>query len=305
MFSYYKLSITSCVLHPMVAEQILFLSKDRDLQVRAHSTQNGKCVFCVKDFIRVITTQQIGPDDALVYWLSSMASLTHEKEILDSRLVQFLGPYETPQVCISAEGLLILYNHLNERFSWVDPNYTEEVQDTLLSIAHNKNWEGYVEMYDDGEIEEQLIERGDMDLDCPPKGSKFLYEDYLGENHMSVEEVVGALRDSQQLTKKLKAQLEYKSNELLVANDIIKEMTAENETKRRKLAAFTVGSLIGRELNLTQTYKEQLCKKVISNYRTRFPEREVLKKHGAVFFYEEDRPIVEALLLEELEGLDD
>ena len=290
---------------PMVAEPTLFMSKDGDLQVRAHKTTKGKEVFCVKDFIRTTASKQISPDDALVYWLSSMGRLTHEREVMDARMVQFLGPYEKPQVCLSAEGLLILYQHLSERFAWVDEKYRQEVVDVLTAVAHQKGWDLYVKMHDDGEVDELLAERGDRELDGPPEGSRFIYMD-SEEGGVTMEEAQEALEESRRTAARLREEVRMRDVELAAVRAELKEHERMQDAKRRKGAGFKLSALIDNEkYPMEMAVRDQVCKKVIASFRARFPEHETFMKNGTVHFYAEDEPVVKELLLEELESLDD
>jgi hypothetical protein len=289
----------------MVAEATLFLSKDRELQVRAHRTGKGKEVFCVKDFIRTTASKQMGPDDAMVYWLSSMARLAHEREVMDSRMVQFLGPYEKEQVCLSAEGLLILYHYLSERFPWVDPVYRQEVVEVLSAVAHRKGWERHVEMHDDGEVDALVAERGDRELDGPPEGSRFLYLD-SEEGGVTMEEAHELLEESKKTAARLREEVRMRDVELVAVRAELKEHERMRDAKRRKGAGFKLSALIDeKKYPMAAAVRDQVCKKVIASFRARFPEHETFMKHGAVHFYAEDEGVVKELLVEELESLDD
>ena len=278
----------------MVAELTLFLTKDREVQVRAYKSKKGNEFYCVKDFIRQTASKEMGPDDAMIYWLSSLAKLMHEREIVDSRTVRFLGPYETPNICISAEGLLILYHHLGSRFAWVDEKYRSEVQNTLMDIIKKKSWEGYVEMHDDGEVEEQMAEGC---MGCPPEGSKFHYKDEIDSIPTTDEEIKKTMEKNALLVKDLISKLEAKSLALTEANAKIDETNSTQERKKKKLSGFRISTLIS-EHRLLAPDRDFLCKSVVSNFRTRFPERETFMRHGAVHFFEEDKSVVEALVQE-------
>ena len=99
--------------HIMVAEPTLFLSRDELIQVRVHTTKKGVRVYCVRDFIRMIANKQLKPSEALIYWMSAASSreLRSEHDIQDQYAIQFLGPYEPKNMCITAGGLLILFHY--------------------------------------------------------------------------------------------------------------------------------------------------------------------------------------------------
>jgi hypothetical protein len=279
----------------MVAEPTLFLTKDRRVQVRAHKTNGGAELYCVKDFIRQTAGVRMGPDDAMLYWLSSLAHLIHEREVLNVYVIQFMGPYETPTACISAQGLLILYHHLNERHSWVNQQYKEEVQDTLMRLALNGSWAGFVEMHDDGEVEEQLAERGDSEIRCPPEGSRFNYADEFDAEQLTTEQINRRMEEGKRLADGLLLRLEASEAELEATRAKLHEHEAVQERKRQKGAGFRLGSLVP---DLSAADRDQVCKAVVAGFRARFPERGTFVKHGAVHFFAEDRPIVEALVRE-------
>ena len=50
------------------AEPTLFLTKDQEVQVRAHTIADGSLFFCVSDFIRHMLVEDIGNDDAVRLW---------------------------------------------------------------------------------------------------------------------------------------------------------------------------------------------------------------------------------------------
>ena len=272
----------------MVAELTLFLTKDREVQVRAHKRRHGMEVFCVKDFIRQTASKTMGPNDAVVYWLSCLGKLMHEPAVLDQYMVKFIGPYEQPNVCIRAEGLLLLYAHMCERFDWVEKKYQSEVRNTLFAIIASKTAAVHMEMFDDGEVEELLSERGDRDLTCPPGGSKFNYIE---------PEVNEGLKASQ-------AEHERAVNELIAkleaANAKIKQYEGDRETKKRKQGGFKLADLVDENgAHSLVVCKDAFCKKVMAAFKTRYPNRESFKRHGAVCLFDEDRAAAADVVKEE------
>ena len=235
----------------MVAEPTLFLTKDREVQVRTSKTKRGKEVFCVKDFIRQTADKLIGPNDAMVYWLSCLGKLMHEEAIMDQYMVKFPGPYEPQNVCLRAEGLLLLYMHMCERFDWVKKEYQPEIRATLFAIIESKTAAAYVELFDDGEVDQLLAERGDRVLECPPEGSKFIYVEPEKEDGRSKEE-------NQRAVNELIAKLEAKSLALDEANAKLRQHEeTEQEAKRRKQPGFTVADVL-KAKNLPLEPKEEM-----------------------------------------------
>lgn len=279
----------------MVAELTLFLSQDRKVQVRAHVTKRGKEIFCVKDFIRQTANKSIGPNDAVVYWLSSLAQLMHEDDVMEQYMVQFPGPYEKANVCLKAEGLLILYGHMCTHFDWVNKEYEVEVRDTLYDIVERKSASAYVEMFDDGEVDALLTERGDMELECPPEGSAFHYVDPEADAKFKVFQ-----EEKERMVKELTARLEAKSVALEEANAKLCEMEASQEFKRRKQNGFTVGEVL-KAKGLAIEDKEVFCKRLISKFKAVHPELAMFKRRDVACFYAEDRSVVEDMVGAEYE----
>jgi hypothetical protein len=285
----------------MVAEPTLFLTIDRVVQVRAHTTRSGMEVFCVKDFIRETASTKIGPNDAMVYWISSLNHLTYERDVMDTRMVKFLGPYEKSNPCINASGLLILYIHLCERFTWVNDKYKSEVVTVLKDIIQSNSAAAYVAMFDDGEVDALMLERGDRDLDCPPEGSKFNFVDEEKENALTAK--IKALEEEKARTvNDLIAKLEAKSLALDEANAKLCQKEMDQETKRRKQSAFSIGDVVEAK-GLHISSRDIFCKKVIARFKDRFPGHTTFKRHGATLFFAEDKAIIEGLVHEEHELL--
>jgi hypothetical protein len=277
----------------MVAEPTLFLTKDRQVQVRAHTTRHGKEVFCIKDFIRQTANKKMGPNDAVVYWLSCLGQLMHEAAIMDQYMVKFPGPYEQPNVCIRAEGLLLLYVHMCERFDWMKQEYRSEIRNTLFAIIQSKTAAAYVELFDDGEVDALLAERGDRNLACPPEGSKFIYvEPEVDAKIKSVQE------ENQRVVNELIAKLEAKTLALDDANAKLQQQEEDRETKKRKRAGFRLSDLVD-ELHTLGVARDAFCKKVMTAFKTLHPGRETFKRHGAVYLFAEDRSVAEELIKEE------
>ena len=97
----------------MVAEPFIFLSSDRQVDVRC-CMAGPTPLFCVVDFIRRTANRRMGPLDALQYWMDISLRLQSEHDVMHSFVYRFPGPYERPNVCVSANGLLVLYHHMYE-----------------------------------------------------------------------------------------------------------------------------------------------------------------------------------------------
>jgi hypothetical protein len=280
----------------MVAELTLFLTKDREVQVRAFTTKRGKEVFCIKDFIRQTASKTMGPNDAVVYWLSCLGKLMHEDAILDQYMVKFPGPYEQANVCIRAEGLVLLYAHMCERFAWVEKKYQSEIRNVLFAIVERKTATAYMEMFDDGEVDELMVERGDRSLACPPEGSRFNYVEPELDAKLKVAEA-----EKQRAVNELIAKLEAKTLALDEANAKLREKEEEEQdAKRHKKDGFTVADVL-KAKNLPLDSKEVFCKRLISKFKTAYPDRRTFKRHDTSYFYAEDRQIVEELAVAEYE----
>jgi hypothetical protein len=275
----------------MVAEPTLFLTKDREVQVRAHTTRHGKEVFCIKDFIRQTSSKEMGPNDAVVYWLSCLGQLMHEAAIMDQYMVKFPGPYEQPNVCIRAEGLLLLYVHMCERFDWMKQECRPEIRSMLFAIIESKTAAAFVELFDDGEVDALLVERGDQSLTCPPEGSKFIYAE--PEVNAKLKE---AQESNQRMVDGLIAELEANKLALNDANTRLRQQEEDRETKKRKRTGFRLIDLMDDKPVVSM---DAFCKKVMAAFKTRYPDRETFKRHGAVYIYTEDRSAAEELIKEE------
>ena len=69
--------------------------------------------------------------------------------------------------------------------------------------------------------------------------------------------------------------------------------------KRLKKTAFSISNVIN-DMNLKLESKDFFCKKIVSKFKTRYPDHKTFKRHAAVCFFGEDRGRVEELVLEEL-----
>ena len=286
----------------MVAEPTLFLSKDRKLQVRACTTRSGWEVFCVKDFIRQIANRTVGPNDAMIYWLNALGKLMHEENILKNIPVRFAGPYEGPNICIGAEGLLILYHYLDDRFGLVSEVYRIEVQDVLMNIIAKGNAADYVCMHDDGEIDELVAEKGDRPLTCPPTGSKYIFVPEKADTNRQETLDEAAATQTNEMVSEENAELVFERVVQLEKQAKTKAKPGDPETfemrKRRRTDGFCIKALIA-EMKITDIptpYMNQLCKRVITNFKTRFPDRETSVYRRQTLFCQNDRQAVISVL---------
>ena len=222
-------------------------------------------------------------------------------------MVHFPNPYKTSGlVCISAEGLLILYSYLQSNFDWIDQQYRKEVQNTLIAMVRNKDWLGYVEMFDDGEIEEMLAERGDRDLEVPPEGSRFWLEDEPDRDGMTRAATVAQLKDATALIQEMETKMKANDSELLALREEMKKCVEMKNEQKRKRDAFKLGSLMEGDdyRKMDAACRDILCKKVVKAFRKRFPSHKTITKHNTVYFFQEDKPILMALLVEEFMQMD-
>ena len=61
------------------SEPILFLTKDQQVQVRAHTTADGSMFFCVSDFIRHMLVEDVSKDYAVELWIE--ITLCNQQEV--------------------------------------------------------------------------------------------------------------------------------------------------------------------------------------------------------------------------------
>ncbi len=278
--------------------------------MRAHITSQQRTVFCVKDFIRQTANRTMSPDDALLCWLYAIGKLSHEDAIMDNIAVQFAGPYEKPNVCLGAEGLLILYHFMGEELRLVNDLYKTEVQDILTEIIAGQNCDQHICMHDDGEIQELLAERGAETWTMPPRESKFFFVPTV-QNESGEEEPFDAVlkrhvQTEAELRERLQT-LEAKNAEM--ASELqshsehmreLKQLRASKDRKRTRGSGFCVQELCTElELDVPEAHMGTLCRKVINTFKSDHPGRHTFSKHKRVHFYPEDRALVADLLNEE------
>jgi hypothetical protein len=272
----------------MVAELTLFLSQDGMLQVRASKTKRELVVYCVRDFIRVVSDKpNLRPSDAMIYWMSAACSreLRTEHDIQDQYPVQFLGAYEPKNVCLTASGLLLLFNYIDCRYGFIREHYKEEVKQRLMTLAEGGGSE-YVYEHDDGEVDammaakDEALARG-VGLNGPPADWPFFFND------TPAADTAGRLQECMDAIVEMGEALESAAVE-------------EGMVKRDRKTAFSIKDLIGdMELDIEPGRVPTLCKTVCTRFREIRPGSEVFSKMRRTFFYQQDRECLESILREE------
>jgi hypothetical protein len=270
----------------MVAELTLFLSTDGMLQVRASKTKSDLIVYCVRDFIRMVSDKpSMRPSDAMIYWMSAACSreLRTEHDIQDQYPIQFLGAYEPKNVCLTASGLLLLFNYIDSRFGFIREHYKEELKQRLVVLAEGGGSE-YVYEHDDGEVDammaakDEAIARG-TGLDGPPADWPFFFND------PPAPEAAGRLQECM---------------EAITEMGVALESSAVEEVKHDRKTAFSIKDLIGEmELDIEPGRVPALCKTVCTRFREIRPGSDVFSKMRRTFFYQQDRACLESILQEE------
>jgi hypothetical protein len=281
----------------MVAEQFIFLSSDRLVNVRC-CVMDETPLFCVKDFIRRTANQRMGPLDALQYWMSISLTLLGEKDIAVSHMHRFPGPYEKPSVCINANGLLVLLHHMDQMYSsLVNPTYRAEVNARLQEVIGGSG-DKYIEDYDDGEVDAQVEE--DV-FGQPPADSRFWYAPAVGG-----EDAQAALARLAEQNERLQTQLALQTSELAALkrngereSELLKRRIAEleDEAASARDPSFSLPALIrDLELRVPANRIKTLCKRVVKLFRDQHPGVGVNKRHQVAVFKPDDRECVELLL---------
>lgn len=308
----------------MVAEPFIFLSKDRQVDVRCYRI-HGQPFFCIKDFIRRVSRTPMGPLDAVQYWLSISCEVEHEQELMNTYVHRFPGPYEMPEVCISASGLMLVMHYLDAMHGLVNQSYRAEVNERLLDVARGGG-EEYIEEHDDGEIEEQLrelereeggskaeaAETADVGIGAavPPSGSRFWYRPTVKVDGTDEEmELHEAARLADERCRALQTALERAEEEVAK----LKAASEETEAALRARVEELEGTL-GRQneakgsFKLTTLIKEMgmdikedrivpLCKQAVKRFRSENPQSCITTRKGVLCFMPRDREELERILL--------
>jgi hypothetical protein len=277
----------------MVAEPTLFLSSDELVQVRAHTTKKGVKIYCIRDFIRMISNKPLKPSEALIYWMSAASSkeLRSEHDIQDQYAITFLGPYEPRNMCITAGGLLILFHYMEKKWGLVDVKYRDEIQQRLMELAEGNGAE-YVWDFDDGEVDtmsaakEEAVAKGEG-LDGPPDSWKFFFDD-KGERGLNpvmearLAECVDAVEEMQ------------------VEVGALMESSNAKVDKLDKKTSFSLKDLIGElELKIEPELVPAICKTVCTRFREQNPGSETFTKKRRTFFYADNKDCLAKLIQEE------
>jgi hypothetical protein len=93
-------------------------------------------------------------------------------------------------------------------------------------------------------------------------------------------------------------------NELIAkleaANAKIKQYEGDREMKKRKQGGFKLSDLVDENgAHSLVVCKDAFCKKVMAAFKTRYPDRESFKRHGAVCLFDEDRAAAADVVKEE------
>ena len=289
----------------MVAEPFIFLSNDRRVDVRCCRVHSVP-YFCVKDFIRRTANRRMGPLDALQYWMSISLALQHERDIICSYINRFQGPYELPNICVNANGLLILLHHMEKMYKLVNHAYRDEVNARLQEVI-NGDGEQFIEEYDDGEVDAQTTEAGDGF--GQPIDSQFWYSPSVTiDNEVGDVQIDVALRVVMDRNEKLQERLTIKDKEFNgleldknreseLLNKRIAELEQAALDKQTKEKSFSLTALIKAiGLNTKPNQINPLCRRVVSLFTKQFPEAKPTKRHRVVFFKPTDKKSVEQIL---------
>lgn len=283
----------------MVAELTLFLSSDKEIQVRVHTNRRGLKLYCVVDFIRMLSNKPLIPSEAELYWLGALSSpdLWNEHDIMDQYPVIFPGPYAPRLTCITAGGLLLLFLHM-ERDGIIRERYIDETKKRLETLVEGGGDE-YVYEYDDGEVDEMMAAKDEAmargeGLDGPPDDWKFFFDDskdgpspnmavQLQKAIASINEIQAAVEEQEKLndgdfgTKKVK-----KSKE------------------KSKRTAFSLKDLMGEmQVEVDKTFMPAFGKAVSAKFKDMCPESETFSRKKITYFYEDDKECLSRLVQEE------
>jgi hypothetical protein len=96
----------------------------------------------------------------------------------------------------------------------------------------------------------------------------------------------------------LMAKIAEKSAALEEANSMIKKQAEELMMKHLKKTGFSISSVI-KDMNLKLDHKEIFCKRLVAKLKRRHPMCKMFKRHDVIYFFGDDRPLVEDLVREE------
>lgn len=279
-------------------EPTVFLTADRAVSVRVHKMKlNDTWVFSVFDFIiGVGDTKKKYSESVGHVWLHALQNNMDEDSIQNCPLVLFPGPLESPKgiPCVSAFGLAVLFSYMHQEFPHrVKEEYRKEIEDTITSMLGN-NVEGRVEMYDDGEIEAG----GNY------AGVKRKYS-YLVDGVEMTESEIGTMRsDFTERIKKMEEQYEAErkrlTTELKMANVQLVKVNETVEFEKKKKTAVRLGQIL-EDMKIevkNATHLRELGLKVKTAFETEY-DGKTFKNNDTVFYFAEDRQVVEHLVQRE------
>ena len=276
--------------------------------MRAHTKKCGLKVYCVVDFIRMLSKKPMMPSEAEFYWLGVLCNrdLWTEFAVMDQHPVLFLGPYSSKLICIAAGGLLLLFLQM-EQDGLILEEYAEEARQRLDILAGGGGAE-YVRDYDDGEVDEMMavkdaaISQG-KGLDGPPDDWPFFFDG---------DDKTKSRRSSDNQSIKM-GELENSTGEGSSSSSVDQfqkitgisggggvVVTTTTTTKLDKRTAFSIKDIIREmELSVDHAYVPVMCRAVCSRFRDARPGSEMFSRQRQTYFYLHDREFMEKLVREE------
>lgn len=100
------------------------------------------------------------------------------------------------------------------------------------------------------------------------------------------------------IVHELRQKLIEKSTALDEAYLKIKSQAEELKIRRRKNNGFSIAHVI-KDMNLKVDHKEIFCKRLVAKLKRRHPMCKMFKRHDVIYFFGDDRPLVEDLVREE------
>jgi hypothetical protein len=250
----------------------------------------------------------MGPLDALQYWMDISLRLQGEYDVTNSFVYRFPGPFERPNVCLNANGLLVLYHHMGAMHGLVNEGYRLEVERRLVEVAEGGGRQ-YIEEYDDGEVDEQMRECGEAEGRAPPAGSRFWYVPMVkgqdGAEDLPVEAALAREREENAALvsaaahreAELDAMRQRATDREALTNTRILELEQLLSRKRGRDGAFNLGAVIkGMGLDIPEQSLGRLCKRVVTQFRRDHPAAALDRRQHVVFFPAEYKGDVERLL---------
>ena len=289
----------------MVAEPFIFLSSDRQVDVRC-CLAKGTPLFCVMDFIRRTANRRMGPADAMQYWMHISVALQTEYDIVNAFVYKFPGPYEKPNVCVNANGLLVLYHHMDLMHGLVNERYRVEVNERLQQVLSGQGGCYIEEEHDDGEVDEQLAEEGGQGLTEPPERSRFWYVPVLtsGVDTMPIQEALLMEKGEKDgLAEKL-AHEKRENDGLREMNKLLKKRVdgfeAATANERCKKDAFTLRQFVRSiGLMIPEGSVSKLFKRTATCFRRMHPGVKLTRRQHVTYFPSATTDSVECILRRE------